>query len=379
MWIPAVFNMNTIQPCLSCVLRLTSTVAGPGNVSLRTDGLLINENPLTTLTVNGIQHTLLETILTFPGAHRLQGREGPCEAELFMYFRSIKNLSDIACLAIPMDVGSGPSTKYFRTLDAGVLRNRPSVGTVIPESPTFISYRGADIRGRTATNSTPRALCDPINSVVTYYLSTKASKIDSADLRRLMGRSGTQRVGPAKPTSPPVNDRIQRICSLITNVAVDIGGPAAKKAGPGGYDTSAMKCYRIDPSRDVRGGRVYVGAEAEKASTLKKELTPEVGLDDDLNAGIQPGDIERVLGIVLGVLVGLVVCATVAFYIWNKSFRNYLEAQNLYKAPLTTAGELSDKAPFVFSLSSLALPSLLGWTKKKPECEPVAPQNNPPK
>lgn len=373
LWFPAAFDLKSIQPCLSCSLRFVSTVPGPGNVSPRSEGLLVNENPLTTLTINGIQYTLLETVLSFPGGHRLLDRQSPCDAELFLYFRSIKNLSDVACFAIPLDVGAGAANKYFETLDIGVVKNRPTVGSVIPTNSQIVSYRGADLRGRNGGDSNPRTYCDPIKSLVTYYVCLTPAKIAAEDYRRLQVRAGGKSVaGPARPTSPPVLDRIRRICSLITGLVVEAAPPTAKKAASrADYDTSAMKCYRIDPERDVKGGRVYVG---EGPTTLKKELDgAKAAADADLgglsDTSIQPGDIEKGVGIALGVFVGIVVCAAIAYYIWNNTFRNYMEAQKLYET-ITDAKNLTTAAA--------ALPALTGWfsslwSKSPSVCEAPAP------
>jgi hypothetical protein len=344
MWFPAEFPMDQIQPCLSCVVRFTSTVAGPGNVSTRTEGLLLNENPLTTLTINGIQHTLLETVLSFPGGHRLLNRQSPCDAELYMYFRSIKNISDVACFCIPIDIGAGESNKYFDTLDVGVVRDRPTVGTVIPTTDKLklLMYRGADLRGRSGTDSTPRRFCDPIASLVTYYVCLTPSLMSATTFQRLKTRAGTV-AGPPKPNSPPVQDRIRRICSIVSGLTVQTTPPSADtgKGAGAAPSTAALKCYRINPERDIKDGKVYVGGTG--ATTLAKELetsaadaAANLGVTG-IQASVQPGDIEKVLGIVLGVIVGLVICAAIGYYLWKYTFKNYDQAQSLYESVIDPA------------------------------------------
>ena len=55
-WIPSTFDISTIPNCKSCILRLTSDIAGVGHLGARGNGLNIEENPVNTLSVNGIQH-----------------------------------------------------------------------------------------------------------------------------------------------------------------------------------------------------------------------------------------------------------------------------------------------------------------------------------
>jgi hypothetical protein len=70
-------DITTIPECQSCKLRITSLVPGPGNARAHTLGLMIDENPMTTFSVDGVQHNLIETYLTIPGAHTLPGQTAP--------------------------------------------------------------------------------------------------------------------------------------------------------------------------------------------------------------------------------------------------------------------------------------------------------------
>jgi len=45
---------------------------------------------------------------------------------------------------------------------------------------------------------------------------------------------------------------------------------------------------------------------------------------------VKPGDIERILGIIVGVLLGLLLCAVVAYYVLKWTNTNYLDVLKLY-------------------------------------------------
>jgi Arc/MetJ family transcription regulator len=349
-WIPSTFDTSTLSPCVSCTVRLTAKLAGPGNVSAREDGLLLNENPTVTLTINGIQHTLVESILTFPGAHRYSGQQSPSVAEVFLYFQNTREFTQHVCLAIPLVIGQGASNAYFSTLDTGIRKDRPTVASLVPDS-NYLMYKGADLRGRTGKDSKPRALCEPVKKTLTYYLALSPSSILAKDYERLMARAGT--AGPPKPASEVVQSRLQRLGTLIESIRID--ADKAHGATDGGITTKAMKCYKLDPKKDIVNDKVYVGTKRPGDRTLAEELeqaSQGSESESEYESGtIKPGDIEQTLGIVLGVIVGVVVCAVIAYVLWKYVFTNYLAVQKLYDVPIS-ASKLTEALP-IPSLPSL--------------------------
>jgi hypothetical protein len=351
-WIPSTFDHAGLSKCISCTVRLTAKLAGPGNVTTRDDGLLVNENPTTTLTINGIQHSLVETILSFPGGHRYSERQTPCVAELFLYFQNTREFTEHVCLAIPLDIGEGESNAYFSTLDA-IRNDRPTVASVLPTGSKYIMYKGADLRGRTGKDSRPRNLCDPVKKVITYYLSLTPSLILAKDYSRLQKRAGTV-AGPPKPASEVVQSRLLRLGTLIDTIKID----TVTKENGSGISTNAMKCYKLDPTRDIVKDKVYVGGvdrpgdrtlaeELEQATTQFSDTTTYTS-----DASIKPGDIEKTLGIVLGVIVGIVICSLIAYMLWKHVFTNYLSVQELYNIPVS-ASKISQSLPSIPSISNI--------------------------
>jgi len=65
-------------------------------------------------------------------------------------------------------------------------------------------------------------------------------------------------------------------------------------------------------------------------------------------ATIKPGDVERVLGIILGVIIGVGLCAVVAYYVLKWTNTNYLEVLKLYgnmpKMPWSTSAATAPPA-----------------------------------
>lgn len=346
LWIPPTFEKSQLQVCRSCTLRLTAKIPGPGNCIFTDEHIIINENPTTTLTINGIQYNLVGTLLKFPGLHRLFGQQVPSDAEMVCEFKHTRDPSISILLTLPVDIGEGSTNPYFSTLGTGVTPNRPTFASLFSEDSDFLSYKGASIFQRSHIRPRPREECDPVKTVYTYYVCLTPANIRAKDFERLYALSNTKNsVQPPKPLTDVKQDRLLKLGTLIQGLRIET---SEKTSSDGSISTSAMKCYRLNPEKDIVQNRVYVGGKKRPGDrTLAKELeraASDMSLPDH-ESSIQPGDIERVIGIVLGVTIGLVVCATIAVLMWNGTFTNYLNAQKLYNTPLS-ASKLSLFAKF---------------------------------
>lgn len=343
---PTTFDVNQISKSYSDTLRLTADIAGPGNVTAHPLGLTINENPTVTLSLNGIQHSLTETILTFPSGHRLGHRQDVCPAELFIFFQNTQNFTDQICLCVLLDIGGGESNSYFSTLSTSVTDKRPKISSVIPKDTQIFNYPGADIRSRTKDNPIPRSYCDPVKQILKYYLCLTPARISGNDYDRLMAISRKTLVGPPKPKANALDSRVRTLGTLIDSIIITTPASVAKD---GGVSLNAMKCYRLDQQKDIVGDKVYVG-DQKRPDTLANEISKtnaEIDSQDGISdVSIRPGDIEKWLGITLGVILGVIICATVAYYVWKYTFKNYLHAQKLYNNPVSAAS-LSVKLPSI--------------------------------
>jgi len=348
-----------------------SPVIGAGVISPRVDGLLVDENPLCTLSVNGIQHNLVETILMIAGAHLLPGQAEPCKAELACYFKSTRDFSKIVCLTFPIEIGEGAATQYFKTLGT-LTAGRPVLTKIVPTDASFLLYRGADLRGRSGKNKVPSAFCDPVKSIVTYYVCLKPIYMANADYQRFVVRAGAGLQGPPAPITPVVNSRMKELTTRVKGIA--IGGPSPYKGKEGsggvlggpGYPTKSMKCFRLDPNRDIVKDKIYVGGKGTPTD-LKKELSqvPE-------DPGILPGDLQNWLSGTLGFIFAVIIAAFAFVFIFSRVFNNYEEAQHLYDQNPISAHTVTQKMiPGSIGLPSLNLFWLWQWICKKVSPQPI--------
>jgi len=312
-------------------LRLISLVAGQCNITPRADGLLVDENATVSFSVNGVQHNLMESVLMIGGAHKLPGRSSVNSAEFSLYFKHITDFSRHICLTIPVEIGTsdtGKSKQYFSLLGNGVNANRPKLGEIIPTNTPIFIYRGADLRGRTATASQASSVCSPVKRVITYYVCMNPITILANDFQRLKRASGSA-VGPAKPLFPAISSRLVQLGTRVTGITVETVSPAIRTREQAGVPTNAMKCYRLNADKDIVNNKVFIGGNH---TSLTSELATD-SVPESSDSSIKPGDIQKWMGIVLGIVAGLIICALIVYFVWSGTFKNYIKAQQLYKSP----------------------------------------------
>jgi carbonic anhydrase len=334
---PQLLDIQRLYPCISCKLRLNAQVAGPGNVSRHETGLLLNENPQTTLSINGIQHNLLESFVYMPGAHRFPGQQETYPLELALYFRD-ETGQQVVCLCIPVQIGA--SNPYFAALNQ-VVRQRPTLGSLVSPTSSILSYRGADMRGRHGRESRPRSQCEPIARVVTYYVMMTPTSLSAAEYQRL-SEIAKDVAGPPKPILELIESRY-KLLTRIDGMNV-VSAPVVAKRSDGGVSTKAMKCYRLDAERDVVNDKVYIGG-GRPGSTLENELAEgtatQADSEETRDTSIQPGDIEKWIGILIGVVIAILIVAFLIYVVWSGTFRDYVKVQRMYATPMSkTVGEV---------------------------------------
>jgi hypothetical protein len=129
-----------------------------------------------------------------------------------------------------------------------------------------------------------------------------------------------------------------------------------KSGGKDGYDTKALKCYRLDEKRDIVDGKVYIGGKpADRTLNQELERAAIEPTEEDLKQSIQPGDIQKVLGIVLGITLGIMIVSVLGYYVYKFTYRNY-DADGTIAAGLPVI----PKMPWIFK-----------WFAKK-SCETAA-------
>lgn len=363
LWFPPDFNLNQLANCTSCTLRITASLAGPGLIQPSADGYTIDENPTVSLTYNGLQHTLLETRLVLPAAHRLPGSDEPSVGEVQLYFRADYNIKVFYCVCVPLKEGTGVGNSYFQTLGKQG-QHKTSVASLLTKGSSLYSYLGADMRGRTKAVSRPVKLCEPILQKVTYMVCMEPAYIRSVDLRRLIKflKKSVYKAPPV-PSAAATATRIRSFVTILPKLLVD--GPVSKQGRKQAtykqneaIPTKALQCRRIDPSKDVEGDKIYVDGVRPTDSTLESELQNAADSakewEDKSEPTVQPRDVERTFGVVIGTLLGIVLLATVAYYTMKFIYGNYrFTLDTLYDKTFNPVKSMSIKVPGIPGMSSL--------------------------
>jgi hypothetical protein len=347
--IPAGFDLKQI-PKDGATLRLVSPVAGTGQATPlpigsgtpNGEGLALHESTLTELRVNQSdtnnrsRNPLLEARLSIPAAHSFPGVNAV--AELFLYFSDGTGKDrDTAdgplrdrwiCLSITCVLGADtdPTAQYFTSLTpGGTATNRPVLTKLFAPTDTFLEYRGADLRGRTYTNPRPRDKCDA-PSYVRYFVCTTPISIGSqATVDRLAslasGAPGKIPPGPPRQGGSTSQSDLTRKVSRIDGIRL---GDPASTSGLGRKATSALKCYRIDPEKDVKNGRVTIGRKSK--TTLAEELLDKeaaggqtIGVEGSTAGSVQPGDVEFWLAIAGALLLTTILVGVLYYFGFSKA------------------------------------------------------------
>ena len=360
LWLPNGLSSDaaTLDACTDCSVRLISTVPGDGTYSVSADGIVISENPLTSLRINGISHTLLETRLTIPGAHYIAVDDGsvrPADAELQCYFRTDKAPARMVCLVLPVQMQAGGNQKaamtYFDSLGKIVPVSkdavRPTVGALFEPDATYIDYIGADMRYRNAMTPRPNSQCAPVGTRVRYIVSTVATAIRPTTLSRLTKEAtkakDVYKGGPPLPERAMTKERMSALLTRVDGIRVVLRDPktAGKKssaATKGSVPLKAVKCHRLDAAKDIQGDRIYVGGKGRPGTkTLDKELQDasdlQKGYIDESAPLLSLRTLETIIAVVLGVVLAFVVGAYVLKFVLAHTNRpdTYVKAIQLYK------------------------------------------------
>ena len=82
------------------------------------------------------------------------------------------------------------------------------------------------------------------------------------------------------------------------------------------YDTSAYKCITIDPSRDIKNGKILIDPESGKRlSESVKDADDQA--NDKQEARITPNDIMEVIAVIMGFILGLTMIFAIFYFIYT--------------------------------------------------------------
>jgi len=341
---PSNFNLNSITPDPTTKLRLIPFAAGPLTIQVDdiNSGITVDENPNTELLISNpensktaqYRYSQYDTRLYIPSSHKLPGVNSV--AEYCIFFRNQVDSNKLVCLSLLLVKGADTDSTaaYFSAIGSQSDAKKPLLTTLFSPDDMFVEYVGADLRYRTKLDPTPTSRCDA-PTFVTYFLCTTPIRIGGTSLARfyltlelvpptssttlptpLFGATKPAK-GPPQPTSAGTYNLIKYI-SLVKGLQIGYPNAAAGPSGSNGPQTSALKCYRIDPAKDISGGKVVI--KSASAGTLAQELGGEEEKTGDstkntVGVSLKAGDVETYVAIAAGVVV--CVLAVIGFYFYK--------------------------------------------------------------
>jgi len=318
-------------------LRLSALVAGPGLISNpgnNSGGIVVDENPQSVLTVNGIQYNFLE-MRFFHGAHKvfvLPSGSTPASAplEAYIFFHNTNN--KIVCLVLPIGIDSktGTGASAYINLLAATTGQMGAILTTLFQDLSgsnngksfnaqneVLTYLGQDVRSL--------AMCDPSSTAypVTYFfiMNDPSTKLISSTITQDEFNKLTNNTLSTAPTMNLPGNRISLTdASLLRKYPggmffISIGGKGTQQQIPIN-SLESLKCYPVNPKKNIQNNTLYLD-ENGVPTTLESELGTSAS-PRDLTAvpsgwAISPAAVE---GIIAGVVA--LMLASIGFTLWYK-------------------------------------------------------------
>jgi hypothetical protein len=148
-------------------------------------------------------------------------------------------------------------------------------------------------------------------------------------------------------------DRVRSMTMIVqkidtqTNLNSQKSSADKAAATKGIYLTRALQCQRIDPVRDVKKNVVYL--PDSRKTTLKEELETAASLDEPLidgrDTGIRASEVENLIALILGIVVGILLFGIIAYYIMLYVYKDYVQTITINKAITNAAADAAPKNP----------------------------------
>lgn len=331
LWFPPDVNSQSLRVSNSTVVRVSAPLQGvvPA-LHPHPYGCKVDETALASFFYNGLQYSLSEAFLYLPGLHRLPNRPAPEVVELCLFFVGGEMNRDIRCLCIPVQVGSGRGTDYFSELGKSVSSRKTTLESLLDPTSSLVMYVGKDVvRGREKGDRMND--CNTYTRV-TYFVCQSPAFLHEVDLQRIRGLTAGVLKGPPEPLNGPASAaRIQTLVTVLPSMKVgakDGQNAAQKPVKVTLGDTvtlKQMKCRPLDVDKDIQNGTIYIGGKRASDSTLEDELQKAAALSKSWEdqGTVLPGDIENVLGGVLGVGIAITIVAFLVFLVMMFVYRDY--------------------------------------------------------
>jgi len=324
---PKTLSRNDLAVCSSCELLFSSDVVGPKDiVVLDKGGLQLNESPLVQITYNNTTYGLSNSYLWPRGIHRDFKVDTNYDLELNLYFRDVYSPDKYMGVVIPITIDDSKAKPYFSEINTG--RRSINIETLIEKDKPLLVYKGIDLRSRDAAKKQAAPQCSSLISTLSWFVLSPTF-ISNVDANRI--RSFRLPVSNTIPTPDHeiTLERARKLCMTIPRIILKRDkevNKAVSDAGAGVYLTRALQCQRIDPEKDVRGNAVYLNAPPER--TLHRELEDSANLTKPIDAkgvpGVRANDVENMLALVVGITIGIVCVALLAYGMYNLVFKQFI-------------------------------------------------------
>jgi len=285
--------------------RLVSLTPGSLVVSKTTDGssgIFIEEQIQNTFTLYGVPYTL-DHLRLFVGQHKVfpwvdvSGQCGSLQKdgdyttaplEMYCYFKNSTTRRTL-CLVLPIGIAAGADTNastYFRALNQPPTSSTPTLSTLFKDlslitktssnaKNPILHYFGQDIRTYITTvnnGAVQQSTCDssslryPIEYLLimndingTKKFSTTITPDDVIELIKLLTNLGIVNYLNLNKQTNGTNIGIKSgdmyKLRLFEEGTLYISNSANGKLT---YDTNALKCYPVDPQKNIKDGELYL-------------------------------------------------------------------------------------------------------------------------
>jgi hypothetical protein len=262
-WPPSV-ALEDVPLCTTC--SLIPHISQSGSLQILTrrqgngvgDGVNIEEATSIGIDYRGQRYTYDEAIFHVPGLHVFPGQSSPYPAEYHIHFYTLTEPQRAITIVIPVShMVTGPGVDYFAACAAqpDPSSTRPMLSTLLPPGST-VSYRGTDIRGRTASDPTTPA-CSSTNERI-FILVLQPVQIRASDLERIP-REGSLSTDPrdlpapgVEPSQAVTRDRLMMTVVATPQGILAVGSPVPKPSN-GEATIREMECKPLEvvDGRDV--------------------------------------------------------------------------------------------------------------------------------
>ena len=327
---PRGLKPSDLATCSSCSLEFKAPNAGTKGYIIRgsvADGIGVDESPLTTLIYNGASYGLYDTIIWRKGAHRDFFSDTPYDMEMNLYFRNIHDTSKQMAMAIPISIDNSKSMSYFNELaNQDQTKRTFTLETIIRTDKPVLTYKGIDLRKRSAQKPTDAPQCSDLLSNLTWFV-TATTYISQQDADRIRNSNLQGNVDPPAPSLVMSLERCRAMCMIVPKITVNAADSKKKGKGDDIYLTRALQCQRINPAEDVKGDAVYLKNQ-QRSNTLADEMDAASALDAPLEmaskSGIRPRDIEEILATAISVVIAIIGLVIVGYFTLKFLYKGYI-------------------------------------------------------